>query len=75
MPDMDGLDATQIIKASWPETRVIVMTIDASYQIEAFAAGADAFFVKGPSTQDLLEAIVGKRKEAGSTVFSQAPSL
>ena len=58
MPDMDGLDATQIIKASWPETRVIVLTIDASYQTEAFAAGADAFFVKGPSTGDLLEAIV-----------------
>ncbi len=58
MPDMDGLDATQIIKTSWPETRVIVLTLDASYQIEAFAAGADAFFVKGPSTEDLLEAIV-----------------
>ena len=58
MPDMDGLDATQIIKASWPETRVIVLTINASYQTEAFAAGADAFFVKGPSTEDLLEAIV-----------------
>jgi len=58
MPNMDGLDATQIIKASWPETRVIVLTINGSYQTEAFAAGADAFFVKGPSTGDLLDAIV-----------------
>ena len=57
MPNMDGLDATQIIKASWPETRVIVLTIDAGYQTEAFAAGADAFFVKGASTEKLLEAI------------------
>ncbi len=58
MPNMDGLDATQIIKASWPETKVIVLTTNGSYQTEAFAAGADAFFVKGPSTGDLLEAIV-----------------
>ena len=57
MPDMDGLDATQIIKSSWPETKVIVLTIHASYQTEALAAGADAFFVKGASTEKLLEAI------------------
>ena len=58
-----ALDATQIIKTSWPETRVIVLTINGSYQTEAFAAGADAFFVKGPSTGDLLEAIMCERKD------------
>ncbi|MCP4542938.1 MAG: response regulator transcription factor, partial [Chloroflexi bacterium] len=57
MPDMDGLDATQIIKSSWPETKVIVLTIHADYQTEALAAGADAFFVKGASTEKLLEAV------------------
>ncbi len=61
MPNMDGLDATQIIKTSWPETRVIVLTINGSYQTEAFAAGADAFIVKGPSTKKLLEAITTTR--------------
>ncbi len=57
MPNMDGLDATQIIKTSWPETKVIVLTIHAGYQTEALAAGADAFFVKGASTKELLGAI------------------
>ena len=57
MPGMDGLDATQIIKTSWPETKVIVMTIHAGYQTEALAAGADAFFIKGSSTEELLKAI------------------
>ncbi len=57
MPNMDGLDATQSIKTSRPETKVIVLTIHASYQIEALAAGADAFFVKGSSTEELLQAV------------------
>ncbi len=57
MPDMDGLDATQSIKALRPETKVIVLTIHPGYHIEALAAGADAFFVKGTSTKALLEAI------------------
>ena len=61
MPEMDGLDATQLIKTSWPETKVIVLTIHASYQMEALAAGADAFFVKGASTEELLKAIVCER--------------
>ncbi len=57
MPEMDGLDATQLIKTSWPKIKVIVMTIHSSYQTEALAAGADAFFVKGSSTEELLKAI------------------
>jgi len=57
MPGMDGLEATQLIKASWPRIVVIVLTIHASHQMEAFAAGADAFFSKGVPTEELVEAI------------------
>ena len=47
MPVMDGLEATRRIKSERPEVRVIVLTLDAEYQAEALAAGADAFLVKG----------------------------
>ena len=57
MPGMNGLDATQLIKASWPRIVVIVLTIHSSHQMEAFAAGADAFFSKGAPTDELVEAI------------------
>jgi DNA-binding NarL/FixJ family response regulator len=65
MPGLDGLDATRQIKASWPQVAVIVLTIHSSHQVEALAAGADAFFSKGVPTEELVEAIhrLSKAKE------------
>ena len=57
MPGMNGLDATRLIKASWPKIVVIVLTIHSSHQMEAFAADADAFFSKGILAEELVEAI------------------
>jgi DNA-binding NarL/FixJ family response regulator len=59
MPGMDGLQATRLIKARWPEVRVVVLTMYASHQAEALAAGADAFLVKGCADEELLAAILG----------------
>jgi DNA-binding NarL/FixJ family response regulator len=58
MPVMDGLEATGIIKDRWPEVKVIVLTIHASSRMDALAAGADAFLVKGCPAADLLRAIL-----------------
>jgi DNA-binding NarL/FixJ family response regulator len=58
MPVMDGLEATRIIKDRWPEVKVVVLTMYPSHQAEAFAAGADAFLVKGCKAEDLLETIL-----------------
>jgi DNA-binding NarL/FixJ family response regulator len=60
MPVMDGLDATRLIKDRWPEVKVIVLTMYASYQADALAAGADAFLVKGCAAEELLEAILDR---------------
>ena len=54
MPEMDGLQATQLIKAKWPQVKVIVLTLYAEYAAEAEAAGADAFLCKGEPTEKLL---------------------
>ena len=62
MPVMDGLEATRLIKAQWPEVRIVVLSIDAGSQAEAQAAGADAFLVKGCSAEEILVAVRNTRR-------------
>lgn len=57
MPVMDGLRATQIIKERWPQIKVIMLTIYADYGLQAQQAGADAFVVKGCTTEELRDTI------------------
>jgi DNA-binding NarL/FixJ family response regulator len=59
MPTMDGLEAARRIKSQWPEIRVVILTMYARYRSAALAAGADAFLLKGCTTQELQEAILG----------------
>ena len=47
MPVLDGLKATQNIKSTWPDVKVIVYTMFPGYQEEAYQAGADYFLIKG----------------------------
>jgi DNA-binding NarL/FixJ family response regulator len=47
MPVMDGLTATQKIKALFPDIKVVVYTMFPGYQAEAYQAGADYFLIKG----------------------------
>jgi DNA-binding NarL/FixJ family response regulator len=62
MPEMDGLEATWLIKNRWPGVRVVVLTLYATYRAEALAAGADAFLVKGCPNEELLAAILRNEK-------------
>jgi DNA-binding NarL/FixJ family response regulator len=57
MPLLDGLEAARRIKERWPEVRVVIASMDAHHRGAALAAGADAFVVKGSSTEELLAAI------------------
>jgi DNA-binding NarL/FixJ family response regulator len=61
MPVLDGLEATRLIKAEWPEVRVIVLTIHAALGAEALAAGANAFLVKGCPAGELLGTILDRK--------------
>jgi DNA-binding NarL/FixJ family response regulator len=57
MPEMDGLQATRIIKSCWPQIKVVVLTLYGEYEAEALAAGADAFIGKGEPPDRLLAAL------------------
>ena len=57
MPVMDGLQATRHIKRHWPQIKVIVLSMYGDYQVDALAAGADAFMGKGESPENVLDRI------------------
>ena len=64
MPEMDGLEATELIKARCPEVKVIVLSMYVEHGDEALAAGADAFVGKGEAPAQLLD-IVSRVMEKG----------
>ena len=57
MPDMNGLDATRIIKEVNPDTPVIALSAYAFEENirEAKAAGCDEFMAKPFKVEDLIE--------------------
>jgi DNA-binding NarL/FixJ family response regulator len=57
MPEMDGLQATRVIKQRWPRVKVVVWSMYPEYEVDAQSAGADAFVTKGESPQQLLARI------------------
>ena len=58
MPGMDGLEAARLIKDQWPQVRIIMLTMYPIHRTEAFAAGADAFLIKGGPAERLMEAVL-----------------
>ena len=73
MPVMDGLQATRLIKNNWPDVTVIILTMHATAETTARAAGADDFIIKGCAPDRLLSAlgiagIVGERPSSNATL-------
>jgi CheY-like chemotaxis protein len=57
MPEMDGIEATRIIRMKSAHVPVIVLSMYPEYQAAALAAGAYAFISKGEPAARLLEAL------------------
>lgn len=59
LPEMDGVEATQKIKASHPGQRIIMLTSKDNERdvFAALSAGADAYCMKGISIEALTKAI------------------
>jgi DNA-binding NarL/FixJ family response regulator len=51
---VDGIEATRLIKARWPQVKVIMISMYPDYAADALEAGADAFFSKGTPPDELL---------------------
>lgn len=59
LPDMDGLAALAAIKRARPEIPVLVMSAsqNAKHMLQAAAAGADGYLLKGIGREKLLQAL------------------
>jgi two-component system, NarL family, response regulator NreC len=59
MPELNGLQATQRLKAEQPNVKVVALTIhdDQSYLRQLCAAGAAGYVLKRSTGEDLIEAI------------------
>jgi two-component system, NarL family, response regulator NreC len=59
MPEMNGLEATQAIKRSHPETAIVALTRhdDAAFVDELTKAGASAYVLKQSASHQLLDAV------------------
>jgi pilus assembly protein CpaE len=64
MPDMDGISATEAIRAKLPAVQVIILSVqgDQNYMRRAMLAGARDFLTKPPMGDELISAI----RRAGS---------
>jgi len=73
MPEMNGIEATRLIKASNPDTRVLIVSthVDSEYVLGALDVGADGYLLKYCHPRDLYTGIV--RVHAGERVID--PSL
>jgi DNA-binding NarL/FixJ family response regulator len=74
MPEIDGLQTMVQIKARWPQTKVVALSVDPSFRDTAIAMGADRFIAKDRIVPD-LEEILRELFAAGETsTASQALS-
>lgn len=73
LPDMSGIEVTQKIKAGWPRTAVVALTIheDEEYFFKMLQAGASGYVPKRAAPEELLTAI---RAAASGEVYLY-PSL
>lgn len=59
MPDMDGIQALEALKAARPQTRVIMVTTyrNTAYLLRSLSAGASGFVLKDVPRDDLLKTV------------------
>lgn len=59
MPDMDGLEATRLIRDHLPQVEVVGLTVHESdeYFFQMLKAGASGYVLKGAASGDLLTAV------------------
>jgi two-component system, NarL family, response regulator NreC len=70
MPEMDGLEATRLLKGICPECHVLALTVheDRQYFFEMLAVGASGYLTKQAAADELVAAI---RTVASGNVYLQ----
>ena len=74
MPNLNGIEATTIIKKNFPNTKVLILTIheDEEYIQEMILAGADGYVVKNAEKKEIFDGV--KAVAQSETFFSPSVS-
>jgi len=74
MPEMNGLEATALIREKFPETKIIALTVhdNKEYIFKILRAGAHGYVLKDTSPEELVRAIESVAR--GGAFFSPAIS-
>jgi len=72
MPGISGIEATAMVKASFPEINILILTIfeDKSKVFDALCAGATGYMLKKSSAVEIIEAI-GELHNGGSPMTGE----
>ena len=57
MPNVNGVEATRLIKKEFPNIGVLFFGTYSDYRDEALAAGADGYLVKDCAVRELLDKV------------------
>jgi len=70
MPNMNGLDATRLIRQDHPDTRVLILSVHTNkdYVLQIIRSGAQGYVLKDTSPADLVRAI--ESVDEGEPFFS-----
>jgi pilus assembly protein CpaE len=77
MPDMDGIQATELIRRNNPATQIVILSVqgDPNYMRRAMLAGARDFLTKPPAVDELTAAIRRAGKMARDEREKAAPAV
>ncbi len=72
LPDGTGVDATRMIKARWPNSRVVMLTAidDDEVVLESIQAGADGYITKDRAVADVIATV--RAAHAGATLLPRS---
>jgi DNA-binding NarL/FixJ family response regulator len=75
LPDGTGAEATRLIKARWPDARVVMLTAIADDEtlLESIQAGADGYLTKDRAVDDVVATV--REAAAGETLLPRAVIL
>lgn len=74
MPILDGIEAAKLIRKSYPQTTIIMLTAfeHEDSLAQALAAGVQGFLTKNTTPKEIAEYL--KKARAGTTVFDTRPT-
>jgi DNA-binding NarL/FixJ family response regulator len=75
MPELNGIEATRALRAKWPQTQVVILSMhaDAEYLFRAFNAGANGYLLKESAVDEIISAV--RAVCAGRRYIGQGISL